>query len=256
MTRPISLVRMCPDVLALSQWALQKGYLEAGCSDMGYALHAATKWVFTDFSIRPFVLRTRQSRQSSVELLGYVDQSAKVVSAGLESTSRSPGCAQQGEIARMLNLGDVLAKDMPKRWEVGQRLSFEVRVRPVVRSRLGRFGGSREIDIAAWVARRGERSGHDKNDLYLQWLDSRLRLCGARLCSGRVNARGKTVVLRRPRKQGKRELNLCNGPDVVMSGLLEVQDSDLFAEGLIRGVGRHTGFGFGCLLLAPLATAY
>ena len=41
------------------------------------------------------------------------------------------------------------------------------------------------------------------------------------------------------------------GPDVVLKGRLQVDDSDAFTQLLRRGIGRHRAFGFGMVLLKP-----
>ena len=41
------------------------------------------------------------------------------------------------------------------------------------------------------------------------------------------------------------------GPDVGFSGVLVVHDGEKFARLLSHGVGRHTAFGYGMLLLRP-----
>ncbi len=240
MQQMTSLVRLHPDVAELAYWALRKGYLEAGCTDMGYALHAATRVVFGEYAPRPFVLRQLDNRS---ELLGYSAHGAEAICRVVEQCGK-------GSAARALNVSSLTVKPMPAGWTHGQKLCFEVRVRPVVRSRLGRLGGTREMDAAAWALRRGEVAVN-RNQRYLQWLGKRLCHGGARLLHGSVQRNTKTVVLRRPRKGGKKVISLSNGPDLLVKGYLEVVDPEGFAEGLLRGVGRHTGFGFGCLLLAP-----
>ena len=248
MTAPLSLVRLCPNTTALVHWAVEKGYLpRRGYADLGYALHAALKEALGNFAPRPFVFQ--QPREGEGAILGYVQAKPEAITevACLPLTRAS---------ANALGLQTIEAHAMPENWRTGACFSFEVRTRPIVRSRsAGRNGPNHEVDVAAWAAHRaGERTEvlPSKEDAYREWLAARLEFHGACLIAAQLISMRRTRVLRRPIIGGNRRVQEIEGPDVLFRGDLEITNGERFAEGITRGIGRHTAFGFGCLLLAPL----
>lgn len=248
MTTPLSLVRLCPNTTALVRWAVEKGYLpQRGDADLGYALHAALKEALGNFSPRPFVFQ--QPREGEGTVLGYVQ-------AKPEAITEAAGLPPVRASADALGLQTIEARAMPENWRIGARFSFEVRTRPIVRSRsAGRGGPNHEVDVAAWVAHRAEERTEvlpSKEDAYREWLAARLDFHGTRLIAAQLVSMRRTRVLRRPIIGGRRHVQEIEGPDVLFRGDLEITNGERFAEGITRGIGRHTAFGFGCLLLAPL----
>ncbi|MDE2809928.1 MAG: type I-E CRISPR-associated protein Cas6/Cse3/CasE [Gemmatimonadota bacterium] len=250
MTTPLSLIRLHPNATAFVHWAIEKGYLpRRGDADLGYALHAALKEALGDFAPRPFVFQ--QPREGEGTILGYVQAKPDAITeaAGLPSIRAS---------ADALGLQTIEAHAMPKNWRTNARFSFEVRTRPIVRSRdTGRNGPNHEVDVAAWAARRAEERSESlpsKEDAYREWLAARLDFYGVRLIAAQLVSMRRTRVLRRPIIGGHRRVQEIEGPDVLFRGNLEVTNGERFAEGITCGIGRHTAFGFGCLLLAPAGT--
>ena len=253
MTTPLSLIRLRPDMAALARWALERGYLpRQGDADLGYGLHSALREVLGDLAPRPFVLRQLQqgggSAPSSDEVLGYVRATPEAI---IDAAALPPVSAA----GAALNLSSMEARPMPSHWRTGARFSFEVRVRPIVRSRRsGRGDRGHEVDVAAWHAARTEEvpsAPPNKEQAYQAWLAERLDNCGVRLLRARPIAMRRTRVRRRPIIDEERRVRDIEGPDVLFRGELSVIDGMRFGAGLIRGVGRHAAFGFGCLLLAP-----
>lgn len=249
MTQPISLVRLRPDLRRLVAWAVPKGYMDDRVEDPGYALHAALKAALGVLAPRPFVLR---AAGKEAELLGYVAAEPEAIR---EAGALPP--VHDAAAAEGLGLPAIEARAMPAEWRKGQHWGFELRLRPVVRSRSGgREGSSAEIDVAFWRAQReAERMLPPREAIYLHWLGERLTNQGAAtLLDGQVVAMRSTRVLRRPAVEGGRRKSSLIGPDITVRGTLEVAEAASFAKLLSRGVGRHCGFGFGCLLLAPPGT--
>ena len=254
MSVPLSLVRLRPNLPALARWGLGRGYLSRqGEADFGYVLHAALRDGLGRLAPRPFVLRSIRGGSGDDELLGYVRATPEAMK---EATALPPVNGS----AEALGLSEMEARAMPEHWRAGTRYSFEVRVRPIVRSRRGGRATHEkravvdEIDAAAWAAERGgEGTGAvpSKEEVYRGWLSARLESRGARLIGARPVAMRRTRVRRRPNIGGERRMRDIEGPDVLFRGALSVNDGERFAEGLSRGVGRHAAFGFGCLLLAP-----
>jgi CRISPR system Cascade subunit CasE len=220
--------------------------MDARVEDPGYALHAALKGALGAFAPRPFVLRWSANEP---EILGYVESEPGAISAAAALPPiHDPAAADS------LGLPLIEVRAMPAAWHEGQSWSFELRQRPVVRSRSnGREGSSPEIDVAFWRARRElETTLPSREAIYLSWLGE--RLAGgdaARLLEGRVIAMRSTRVLRRPVASGSRRSSSFIGPDVTVRGTVQVVNAEAFRVLLSSGVGRHCGFGFGCLLLAP-----
>ena len=247
MTASLSLIRLRPNTTALVHWSIEKGYLpRRGDADLGYALHAALKEGLGDFAPRPFVFQQPRQREGAV--LGYVQGTPEAIT---EAASLPP---MHGS-ADALGLQTIEARAMPENWRTGARFSFEVRTRPIVRSRgAGRGGPNHEVDVAAWVARRAaERTAvlPSKEDAYREWLAARLDFHGVRLIAAQLVSMRRTRVLRRPIIGGNRHVQEIEGPDVLFCGDLEITNGGRFAKGITCGIGRHTAFGFGCLLLAP-----
>ena len=257
MSALLSLVRLRPDLPALARWGIGRGYLSHhGEADFGYVLHVALRDGLGRLAPRPFVLRASRGGVGDDELLGYVRATpeAMKLAAALPPVNAS---------ARALNLEGMEARAMPERWQAGAEYSFELRVRPIVRSRRGGRATPEkravvdEVDAAAWAAERsGEGTGAvpSKEEVYRGWVAGRLESRGARLIGARPVAIRRTRVRRRPNIGGERRMRDIEGPDVLVRGALAVNDGERFAEGIARGVGRHAAFGFGCLLLAPPGT--
>ena len=249
MTAPLSLARLRPDMTAFSAWAIARGFLPPRV-DTGYALHAALKAALGDAAPQPFVLRGSAGQPGARELLGYVPMPAHAI---LSAAACPPVHAP--EVAAVLRLGDIEASEMPESWREGGHWSFEIRVRPVIRSRPdGRSGKTSEIDVNFWArTKRDAAATMSRSDIYAEWFANRLEhSAAAKPLSINVESMNSVHVLRRPATgNGQRGSVSVPGPDVLLRGELEVTGATAFRELLGRGVGRHRAFGFGCLLLAP-----
>lgn len=252
MSAPLALVRLRPDLVALTRWGLERNFLPGrGDADFGYCLHAALKATLGALSPKPFVLRRTGRASPAAELLGYVAADPDTLR---DAASLPPA---ESTIEGLFDLPALEARAMPRFWRPDAHLGFEVRVRPVVRSRSeGRTGRGHEVDAAVWHAQRaGVGPVLPREDVYREWLAARLDKRGARLVHARMVSMRRTRVRRRPLLAGAgRSVRDTEGPDVLFRGELAVADPELFSTGLARGVGRHASFGFGCLLLSPPAT--
>lgn len=240
---PLTLVQLTPDREVFAHWAATNGWLGRGAArqghpDLGYAWHVLLKSAFADLAPKPFVDR---SPLRSNQLLGYVPAEPERIRAAIPV---------DGLIARALGMDEVRMNQMPDGWHSGQRLSFEVRARPVIRTRTNpRSGSVDEIDIAQWRARKSPEI--DREQAYADWLRSGLaRANAATLERVRMNLFRRTRVVRRSQR-GARSIVTVEGPEAWLCGGLVVNDPQGFAALLRRGIGRHRSFGFGCLLIAP-----
>ncbi len=237
------LLRLQPDPAALAPWATRHGLLSPD-GDFGYALHALLCSAFGDLTPKPFhYLGGRQG------LLAYT-------SADLENLRLNAALATP-DVARALGLDALDARPFPTVWKTGQRLGFELRVRPVVRSK---EGGERDAFLhainPAVDSEKDAKNGSlaERTAVYTDWLGKQLAVDGAaEIAETRMESFKLTRVLRKAGngENGKRKTTSIAGPDVVFKGQLLVGDPEAFHRLLARGVGRHRAFGFGMLLLRP-----
>lgn len=233
------LVRLPVDPLALAAYAVAEGVDD---DDRGYATHLALRRRFGAAAPQPFRLMDEQW------LLGY----AADIEALHEAARLPPADARLERI-----FGEPESREMPEVWHVGQRLGFEVRVRPVIRYgkrvRASRAAegkldaGERDAFLVA-LEDHASSEPLDRHRVYHDWLVRRLEGVA---CLEQVDIRlMRRLRTRRSAHKGERP-NSVEGYDVVFGGTLEVVEPECFARLLERGVGRHTAFGFGMLLLKP-----
>lgn len=242
----LHMLRLDPDPLLFAQWATREGLLPAG-ADPGYAWHAILRAAFGDLAPKPFrvVERSGQRDRSGRRdyLVGYGTSAASAL------TEHAAAFADPA-VAAAINLSSLAVKRMPETFAPGTRLGFEVRVRPVIRQDAdGNRRKSRERD-AFLVAIDGLDPAErvDREQVYRDWLGERLSAAGARLGSVKAVSLRRSRVLRRG---ADRKIRRVDGPDVILTGVLEVIEPEPFVGLLAHGVGRHRAFGFGMLLLAP-----
>jgi|HigsolmetaAR201D_1030396.scaffolds.fasta_scaffold03262_9 CRISPR associated protein. len=215
-------------------------------ADEGRALHHFLCEAFGKSAVQPFRLMPGRSGARLATLYGYTGQTETQLRNTLAETAPP-------ESASVFDLEHLAVKAMPESWRAGRRLAFDVRVRPVRRlhAPLGHFT-RKGAEVDAWLVetlRRfpdgppedaGERLQRDQ--VYTQWLAKRLD--GA--------ARIETVRMARiERTLAVRYGATSHGPDVTLHGELSITDGAAFAEKLRHGLGRHTAYGYGMLLLRP-----
>jgi CRISPR system Cascade subunit CasE len=213
-----------------------------GQGDLGYAFHAALRAAFADFAPQPFSYRTGHG------LLAYTDKAEGMRAAvamaapdvaemlGLDATPQGPGLLMRG---------------FPIDWKRGQSLSFEVRVRPVVRK------DDKELDVFLSAALRLPDAVLSREAVYTDWLKRQFEDV-ADLHELRMTEFSLSTVMRRSVQlaDAGRPKRPVQGPDAVFTGVLQVRNGEGFAALVARGIGRHRAFGFGMLLLRPAKTAW
>lgn len=243
MSEDFHLIHLRPKLDRLLPWAQRQGLIpDRGQGDLGYAFHAALRAAFADLAPQPFSFRSGQG------LLAYTKQAEAIRLAvamttpevadmlGLDATPQSPG---------------LLIRPFPTSWKAGQLLSFEVRVRPVVRKE------DKELDAFLSAAQRMPDAVLSREAVYVDWLKRQFEDV-ADLHEVRMIEFSLSAVVRRaaPQAEGARPKRPVQGPDAVFTGVLRVRDSAAFAALVARGIGRHRAFGFGMLLLKPVAAAW
>lgn len=215
-------------------------------ADEGRALHHFLCEAFGKSAVQPFRLMPGRNSSRYATLYGYTEQPE----AGLRKALAETAPPESGLV---FDLGHLAVKAMPESWSIGRRLAFDVRVRPVRRLRnpVGTFT-RKGAEVDAWLLEAlhrfpdrppedvGERVRRD--EVYARWLAERLD-GAARIETVRMTRLEQTVALRKG--------SASRGPDVTLQGELTVTNGAAFAEKLHRGVGRHTAYGYGMLLLRP-----
>ena len=248
--------------------------------DPGYALHAALLGLLGKSALRPFAVprKSRRERRGGnaapsgiVPVLGYGR-------TDLEQIQALAGIASD-EYRDLFDCERMRSRPLPRPWPAGLRLAFDLRACPVRRSAAGRpfrtnaghprrktvvfaAAGGRGVEVDAFqlASARAEERGEPiptRDQIYIRWLEERFATSAARpalaLVSGSLRVRSYRSVrlLRRPRRGNGRSARWLTRPEVWFSGEAVVVDGSKIPALLSRGVGRHSGFGFGMLLLRP-----
>ena len=242
MSQDFHLIHLQPDLKRLLPWAQRQGLIpDKGQGDLGYAFHAALRAAFADLAPQPFSFRSGQgflayTTQAKAMRLAVAMANPEVAHIlGLDVTPQSPG---------------LRIRPFPTSWKLGQLLSFEVRVRPVVRK------DDKELDAFLSAAQRMPDAVLSREAVYAEWLKRQFEGV-ADLHEIRMTEFSLSTVVRRaaPQGEGARSKRPVQGPDAVFTGVLQVRNSAAFASLVARGIGRHRAFGFGMLLLKPVAAA-
>jgi CRISPR system Cascade subunit CasE len=251
----LHLVRLSLKSRALAAFAVRHG---VGDDDDGYALHLALRQRYGTAGPQPF--RLMEDRDGKASFLAYTtDRDALADAATLPAADPL--------------LDDLLGAEpefraMPDTWRIGQRLNFDVRVRPVVRfgarAKAARAASAsadlpenwwaRAGEVDAWIASRtGPQADQERTreQVYAAWLAGRLEdAAGIEELHLRQYRRVHTHRSTHG-KPGKGRRGGVEGPEAVFTGTLAITDPDAFATLLARGIGRHAAFGYGMLLLSP-----
>lgn len=240
----LHLVELPLSLKALHLWA--GGRRLGAAFDEGVALHHLLGETFGPAALQPFRLMVAPGAQVGT-LYAYATADADAL--GLQAkASLTPAHAAVIDLDRLRSLPrPILA------WNVGQRLGFDLRVRPVVRLASALSGADEsgapvsfrkgaEVDtFLASVMRDRQIS---REGAYLAWVAARLAPAASLdLAASRLARFERSRVQRNGRR--------IEGPDAVVHGTLTVTDPAAFAALLVRGVGRHRSFGYGMLLLRP-----
>ena len=259
MTAALNLIRVPVDVGTLARWAAERGWAKRRgrhvAFDEGRALHHLLHEVFGPGVFRTFRLLVA-ARRTAGNLYGYSESSADELRS-LAASYASP------EQLRVLAPRRVEGKPMPIAWQAGQRLGFDVRVRPVRRllkglaTPDGSFARGAEVDAFLVDALRSQprrdsgeppSNGQKRQEVYLSWLAERMG-------SAVELEFGASRVAKFRRVRVSRQDKAPEGPDATIHGTLTVREPERFTALVRRGVGRHKAYGYGMVLLRPAASA-
>lgn len=181
--------------------------------------------------------------------------------------------ADEGEIMSRAQLGsspeayeairwdETASKPMPDPFPEKVNLKFEVRACPVVRKASAGEGRNKEGELREWdegaeldaYLSRQWTTDQDltREEVYCDWLAQQFeRRGGAETESVKVEGFSLTEMTRRAGNE-QRSVKSMKRPDVTLSGILQVTNSDAFAELLRSGIGRHKSYGYGLIKVRP-----
>lgn len=252
----ITFLRLTVDMRQLYRVAKDRGWGKRGSSDYfdeGRALHHALTESFGEKALPLFRLLVAPGKGKGA-LYAY-------------STSPEMQLRQNAEICpheydEVLGVKDLRAKAFPTRFATGARLGFDLRVRPVRRTKSGQNkSGVRELDAFLHEALRHDdpdfmaKSGRTRERVYNDWLNERFAGAAALemdengIPTARLARFNREIAVRRDGGEGRN--SGTEGPDAVIHGTLIVSDEAGFAALLANGIGRHKTYGYGMLLLRP-----
>ena len=239
------------------RWAGQRALIKRGMFDEGFALHILLSELFGKSELQPFrLIAPKRGRMAT--LYAYTDVDLET----LQETARLTGTPDN---IKVLNPENILSKPMPTEFEPGQRLGFNLKMRPTRRiakaipapdgknslakgSEVDAFllnvwryfpDGKDNVDVSAKAA------GETREKVYIAWLAERLEGTAAI-----EENQSRLVSFQRSRALRGDGLG-PEGPDVTLDGTLIVGDAEKFSTQIRGGVGRHKAYGYGMLLLRP-----
>ncbi|MCB1407574.1 MAG: type I-E CRISPR-associated protein Cas6/Cse3/CasE [Rhodobacteraceae bacterium] len=240
----LHLVELPLSLRALHLWAGSRN-LGAGF-DEGRVLHHLLGETFGPAALQPFRLMVAPRARDGT-LYAYAATDADSLRQAARS-SQTPAQAGVIDLDRLRSL-----PRPAQSWTAGQRLGFDLRLRPVVRLASELTGADdtgapvslrkgAEVDAFLAAVLRGHQTTREAT--YLDWLAARLAPAATLDPALSRLARFERI---RVQRNGRR----IEGPDAVIHGTLTITDPAAFAELLARGVGRHRSYGYGMLLLRP-----
>ncbi|SMD12721.1 type I-E CRISPR-associated protein Cas6/Cse3/CasE [Rhizobium sp. RU36D] len=238
-------------------------------ADEGRALHHFLSETFGKSLLKPFRLMP-VPRGHEATLYAYTEAPEEVLRNNLQLAAP--------EYLNALGTSHLALREMPGNWREGRRLAFDLRVRPVRRLLKPLEGWSREesrrglkgenlrgpirkgSEVDAFLIARLRQFPHglpedaetgelSRENVYFGWLAERFE--GAAVLD-RHGTRMTRFARHRVQRRDRCETEaFSEGPDAIFHGELTVADGQAFQKLLASGIGRHTAYGFGMLLLRP-----
>jgi CRISPR system Cascade subunit CasE len=240
----LHLIELPLEMRALHLWA---GARKLGAGfDEGATLHHLLGETFGPAALQPFRLMVAPGAQvATLYAYAAIDADSLRQQALLSVT---PAHAAVIALDRLRSMPRVASA-----WTVGQRLGFDLRLRPVVRLASALTGTDdsgaqvsfrKGAEVDAFLASVLRDRKTTREGAYLDWLAGRLAPAASLDTAA-------TRVVSFQRSNVQRNGQRIDGPDAVLHGTLTVTDPAAFADLLGRGVGRHRSYGYGMLLLRP-----
>jgi len=219
--------------------------------DPGYVLHCLLAGLFGQNAPKPFVWDPKTPNEA---VLAYDSSNLEMLKQHAE-TFATPDAFELVDWRRCAS------KPMHVIWHTGTALGFRVRACPLVRGPAklradsGDGAGHRSPEVDAYQAYVWRTGNADagRETVYTDWLARELARDEAAELQA-VAMRGFRLSRSLRRTHGEtRKGHALTRPDVLLEGTLRVGKPEAFGSLLARGVGRHRAFGYGMLLLRPVA---
>ncbi len=235
----LHMVEIRPHAVALFRFLETQGLNGREDEDLGYGVHAWLAAAFGELVPKPWRLFWDRSRPPRI--LAYSQAGAEKLYQHLGDFA-DPGASRVCPKAE-----DLVSRPMPT-FTMGRRLGLELQCMPVIRK--SRTGIEQDIFLQSQNPSSDRRR---RDEVYCEWVQNQLTATGAVDVVG-MNLHAFRLVhqLRRTRDaKGNRQSSRLIRPQVQVRGELVVRDATAFTKLLARGIGRHTAFGYGMLLLRP-----
>jgi CRISPR-associated protein Cas6/Cse3/CasE subtype I-E len=210
--------------------AVRGSLTHTGLRDGGLLLKTVLTEALGGAAIRPW--RLMGIRDGSATILGYSELDADALRDRLALAT--PALQQAVAVAATAPLPALRAD---------QQLRFTVRLVPTVRQT-----GHGEIDVFLKEVRHSPEVQHGRAEIYARYLSERLR--GARLDAVNVDGFRLAPMTRRHASKGWAQRTF---PVAEISGVLTVEETDVFTETLTAGIGRQKGYGFGMVRIEAMS---
>ncbi|APH54995.1 Hypothetical protein GbCGDNIH9_1697 [Granulibacter bethesdensis] len=238
----LHLIHLPIEARSFAQWAGNRGFGPKGTQDNDAVLHHLLTQIFGRQALQPFRVFTPE--QANWSLYGYADQDAATL-AEQARFSITP------DMMEVVSLERLRSKAMPEA-KMGQRIGFDVRIRPVRRASIEKIEDVEKLrERDAFLAEAlhdhaDNKSGmkeanRSRENVYVDWLKERMPW--ATLETARLAHFQRRRVLR----NGKG----IEGPDATIHGTMVISDPVQFFEALRKGIGRHSAYGYGMMMLRP-----
>ena len=189
-----------------------------------------------------------------LRILFYSDEDSE----GLMSKAK---LASSPEAYEAIRWEETASKPMPDSFPTEMELCYEVQACPVVRKASAGEGKNKEGQKRTWdegdeldaflAAQWTSEEELSRAEVYSDWLAHQFDARGgAHLQETKLEGFSLTEMTRRSGAPD-RSVHSMNRPEVTLSGVLEVTDSDDFVAILHSGLGRHKSFGYGLLKIRP-----
>lgn len=227
-----------PDLLS---WARGNGLLSAHepRTDLGYLTHAWLRAAYGDLAPKPF--RIWGARCKRPRILGYARNDAECL------IEHARSFADPSVLATLEGGSNttIRSKPMPMSWPAGKVLGFETIVAATRRT----TGGVEKDALLVEAERQHQKTGLCRETVYRSWFTGRLQP-GLRLLDWNMDAFRLVHRMRRTQKK-PRKTHWITIPEIMVRGRIRIDEDDALIPWLECGVGRHTAFGYGMVLLLP-----
>ena len=210
----------------LSEWMQEREI-----PDRDYALHVLLSATFGQRALLNFRLMAPSKPGPSI-LYAYTEFDQDQLRATAEAVA-------EPLLLSIMDQDSIMTKPMPKSWKEGQLLGFNIRTRPLKRTR--HDDKVSEVPVYPKGSNQTQRY-----DAHTNWFAKNLKRSNAAATDMvMITAQAPCPAVR------ARQAAVILGSEVIFQGNLIVTDPESFNNFLATGIGRHKAYGYGMVLLEP-----